>query len=143
MKKKSFFGSLWPKINTKNDAIEATKNSQFLAFYLAISYGILLLFVLFTGEDIFMGALIDSLEKNIFIIVYILFVAFFIWLGFRIRGKKFGLVPYLCGWCLIEMVFKLVEHPGRGVIIALVVAVYSISCLRAWLSLRSNFNSEN
>ena len=143
MKKKSFFGHLWPEINTKDEAIEATKNSQFLAFYLAITYGILLLFLLFTGRDFFMGAFIDSFENNFFIISYIIVVAFFIWLGFRIRGKKFGLVPYLCGWCLIEMVFKLVEHPGRGVIIALVVAVYSISCLRAWWSLRSNFNSEN
>ena len=143
MKKKSFFSHLWPKINTKDDAIEATKNSQFLAFYLALAYGVNLLFVLFTGEDIFEGPFIDSFEKNFFIIVYILIIAFFIWLGFRIRDKKFGLVPYLCGWCLIEMILKLVVYPGQGVIVALIVAVYSISCLRAWWSLRSNFNSKN
>ena len=41
------------------------------------------------------------------------------------------------------MIVKLVGYPGQGVIVALVVAVYSISCLRAWLSLRSNFNSKN
>jgi len=128
-----FFKSLWPKINSKEDSFQVLRNCQVLCFYLVFAYSINAIFN-YNGISLLSEAKMDDFDK-IFMPLWFLSIAIlFLWLGFRIRKNKFGLVPIISVWVIIECVLTIImsSTPG-GIVIRTFLILIAIGCLRAWL----------
>ena len=125
--KTGFFDTIWPKLNTKKDSIATLRNCQIISFYLAASYLLNFYFIYSYGESLWTTEATGSFDG----LFFLFFTALFVWLGFRIRQNKFGSVPYISAWCIIECILTTMYAP-QGLVIRLIAAAISVSCLRAW-----------
>lgn len=130
-KNTSFFG-FWVNVDDYESATEAAKNASIAAFYITISYIIVLGYNYFTGESLFGAEFNDELERYIAYGTYSFIAIFFLWLGLRVRKEKFGSVPFIALWTLFEIGTKLVSVPGKGIILNIIFTIVSVNALWGW-----------
>ena len=132
-KKNNFFKSLWPKIDTKDDSFQVLRNCQVLCFYLVFSYLINALFN-YNGILLWSEGKLDDFDKIFMPLWFLSGAVLFLWLGFRIRKNKFGLVPIISMWLIIECVTTIIVSPSPGgIILRIYLILVAIGCIRAWL----------
>ena len=135
------FRTFWTKIEDLESAQLAASAGAVAAGYLAFSYAISLLFLYFSGETLFAeynGTIpIDKFEYYFQLIMYSLITIFFIFVTYRIlKHKKFGFIPLLSLWMLLEIGYKFYLVSGRGLVLSLIFTVVAINSLRGWLGIR-------
>ena len=140
-KKEGMFRTFWTKIEDLESAQEAASAGAIAAGYLAFSYALSLLFLYFSGEALFAeytGSIpADKFEYYFQLIMFSLITIFFSFITYRIlKHKKFGLIPFLSLWMLIEIGYKFYLVPGRGLVLSLIFTVVAINSFRGWLGIR-------
>jgi len=135
-KKKSRLSWLWPKIKDIDSAVDAANNAQYLAYIMAFGFGLNIIFLFTTGSSLYGNEAADDLELYLYVTMYVIVVTLLLWLGLRIRKEKFGAIPYICAWAIIESFGKLIFIPGKGIWLIIIVVLLSIGAFRGWLGVR-------
>ena len=134
--KKSFFG-FWTKVRDFDSAKSATKLGAVISGYLAFSYGTNLLVMINDGETLNGLVLEDQFEHYIKIILHLVVVMFSIFMAYRIhKNEKFGSVPYLAVWLLVEIALKLLASPGKNLIVSIIFSFLAINSLVGWFGIK-------
>jgi len=140
-KKDGVLRMFWTKIEDLDSAQEAASAGALVAGYLAFSYALSVLFLYFSGQALFADLTetvpADKFEYYFQLIMYSLIVIFSGFATHRIhKQKKFGLVPFISLWMLVEVGYKFYLMPGRGFILSLLFTVVAINSLRRWMGIR-------
>lgn len=137
-KRSGIMGLLWPTIEDLETAVEAAKNAQMAAYWMALSYVVQVAFLFLTGRTIFSGLTAgDNVELYLLAGLNAGVACGFLWLGLRIRSGKLGSVPFIAVWCLIEVGAKtLLLAPGRGLAVSVIFLAVALGALRGWFSVR-------
>tara|TARA_Y100000389_G_C17087660_1_gene329733 strand:- start:94 stop:501 length:408 start_codon:yes stop_codon:yes gene_type:complete len=126
----NFKNLIWPKLKSKEDATQALRNCQIVSFYLVFSYSINAL-INFSGTSIWSGTL-DDFDKFFLPLWFLSGAILFLWLGFRIRKDKFGLVPLISIWYILEATATMIMSPTPGqIFLRSLFILIAIGCLRA------------
>lgn len=136
-KKKTKLWGLWTIIDDKESAFHAAKAGGALCFYLAFCYGLEFVLLHFTGSTLFFGLVQDREDYYFTSSIDLILVGAFVWLGIRIIIKnKLGIVPWICGWTMLELIVKNFLFPGKGLFISVIVFIVIINAWRGWLNSR-------
>lgn len=133
-KSRTKFFRLWTVITDQQGVFHAMRAVQYVAFFIAFSYLIQIVGLLWLGKTQYSSPPPDSAQLYIELGLYLGISVLCIWLGVRIRRGKYGAVPYISGWMLFEIVFSLVSTPWYGGVGAVIFGVVAISGLRGWFS---------
>ena len=140
-KKVGILRAFWTKIEDLESAQEAASAGAIAAGYLAFGYAVSLLFLFFSGQtpsaEINETIPVDKFDYYFQVIVHSLIFVFFCFVTYRIyKQKKFGLIPFLSLWLLIEIGYKFYLTPGSGLVVSLIVTVVAINSFRGWVGIR-------
>lgn len=115
----------WPNVSEPDGALDVAKNTQFIAYWIGGSY-------------IVLGYLGDS-HTNIIIGIFIAVLGLGVWRNFL------WLVPIISTIGIIEagskLFLSLMVGRASGLVIAVIVIIYSFHGWRAWLALRKQAKS--
>ncbi len=132
--KRTRFFRLWTVITDAQSVFRAMRAVQYVGFYLTFSYLIQVVGLLWLGKTAFTSPPADSAQLYSELVLYLGVSALSLWLGVRIRNGKYGAVPYVAGWMLVEIVFSIVTAPWYGGVGAVIFGVIAVSGLKGWFS---------
>ena len=140
-KKNSRIFGFWTKVTDLESAKDAASNAAIVSAYLAFSYALNIFFIIYSGKSLWSDAYgfgpLDIIEHNSLLIGYVLVTILCLFLIFRIyKKRKFGSVPFLALWMLLEIGMKSILVPGKGVVLSLIFFVLSINALIGWFGLK-------
>ena len=128
--------SFWPKIDGPSDAVDAMKLGQWAGLLIAIGYGFALVLAVSTDQYSDGTPFEDEAELYgiAFIYVVLMLIALLFWFLAR-RGMGWA-VLIISVWGLFEAVLKLLTLPGQGIILVILMILFSIGGIRGWLGVR-------
>ncbi|TQV80759.1 hypothetical protein [Denitrobaculum tricleocarpae] len=132
--KRTRFFRLWTVITDAQGVFRAMRSVQYVAFYLTFSYLLQTILLLLQGETQYTSPPANSEQLYFELGLYSGISVLSLWLGVRIRNGKYGAVPYVAGWMLVEIVFSIVTAPWYGGVGAVIFGVIAVSGLRGWFS---------
>ncbi len=135
-KKTTRFFRLWTVISDEQSVFHAMRAVQYVAFFITFSYLIQVIGLLWLGKTHYSSPPPDSAQLYFELGLCAAASVLFLWLGLRIRKEKYGAVPYVAGWMLIEISYSLVSGPWYGGLAAVIFGVLAVSGLRGWFSRR-------
>jgi len=137
-KSKGIFRNFWIEIIDLETAREAARYGGFVSGYLCLSYLIQSLFIYFTGNLLFSNTPpVDGIEFYITLVVTLAASLLFSYVCFDIfKRKKYGFVPYISIWLIIEIVYKFFLVSSKGIFISIIIFFLSLNAYRGWLGIR-------
>lgn len=132
---KKYFGVLIA-VKDCDSAIEAARNASYSAFYIAISSLIAIYYQYAMGDNILEYGVTTDFATSVIYTMNIVVVLLFTWLGLRIHRGKFGSIPFLAFWFIIDVAVRFSAEPLRGMVFSLVFATIAFNALRGWYMLR-------
>ena len=133
---------IWLKINDLNSARKAAELGSIVSGFGALAVVFNIVSIYFYGHTL-SAEVTESIpvDKSFYyfqLITTFFIMIFFAFITFRIyKQKKFGFIPFLTLWMLLETGFKLYTYKsGGGIVISIIIAYLAITSFRGWLGLR-------
>ena len=122
-KNEGIFRQFWVEIINLKSAKKAASYGAYVSSFLCLGYLIQSLFLYFDGKALNMSAPADKIEFYIFLVFFSLGSLLFGYVSFVIyKQKKYGSIPYISVWAIIEIVYKLFLVPGKGIIFSIIIS---------------------
>jgi hypothetical protein len=125
---------LWPDVTTEKGCRDAIKGGAAAAGYIAFSYALSIILLLFYSMDISAagGSAAVTIVINAFLSAAAIAIAWFIWKQRNLIAASIGLA-----WIAFEVVAKVATMSGgRGMIVAIFALIFSVNGVRGALAAR-------